>query len=101
MRAALVLILLAAALGAASVWWKPSSGPSIHEGAGSGPAARGESGASDLTGSPATKTSIPKPRAGQPTRDIAVISLGHARAVMGVLKPDKSAELPRYAGTMA
>ncbi|WIG51371.1 MULTISPECIES: hypothetical protein [unclassified Afipia] len=42
-----------------------------------------------------------QPRAGQPTRDIAVISLGHARAVMGVLKPDKSAELPRYAGTMA
>lgn len=41
-----------------------------------------------------------QPRAGQPTRDIAVISLGHARAVMGVLKPDKSAELPRYAGRM-
>jgi hypothetical protein len=41
-----------------------------------------------------------QPRAGQPTRDVAVISLGHARAVMGVLKPDKSAELPRYAGRM-
>ena len=41
-----------------------------------------------------------QPRAGQPTRDIAIISLGHARAVMGVLKPDKSAELPRYAGRM-
>ncbi|WP_046830035.1 hypothetical protein [Afipia massiliensis] len=41
-----------------------------------------------------------QPRAGQPSRDIAVISLGHARAVMGVLKPDKSAELPRYAGRM-
>ena len=41
-----------------------------------------------------------QPRAGQPTRDVAIISLGHARAVMGVLKPDKSAELPRYAGRM-
>jgi hypothetical protein len=41
-----------------------------------------------------------QPRAGQPTRDIAIISLGHARAVMGVLKPDKSAELPRYAARM-
>ncbi len=41
-----------------------------------------------------------QPRAGQPTRDIAVISLGHARAVMGVLNPDKSAELPRYASRM-
>jgi nucleoside diphosphate kinase len=41
-----------------------------------------------------------QPRGGQPTRDIAVISLGHARAVMGVLRPDKSAELPRYASRM-
>ena len=41
-----------------------------------------------------------QPRAGQPTRDVAVISLGHARAVMGVLRPDKSAELPRYAARM-
>jgi hypothetical protein len=41
-----------------------------------------------------------QPRAGQPTRDIAVVSLGYARAVMGVLKPDKTAERPRYAERM-
>lgn len=41
-----------------------------------------------------------QPRAGQRTRDIAVISLGYARAVMGVLNPGNVAELPRYAPRM-
>jgi hypothetical protein len=36
----------------------------------------------------------------QPTRDIVVISLGSARAVMGVLTPNPQAEIPRYAAHM-
>lgn len=41
-----------------------------------------------------------QPRAGQPTRDIAVVSLGYARAVMGVLNPDRADEIPRFAPRM-
>jgi hypothetical protein len=41
-----------------------------------------------------------QPRAGQRTRDIAVISLGYARAVMGVLNPRRDEQLPRYASRM-
>ena len=41
-----------------------------------------------------------QPRPNQRTRDIVVVSLGHARAVMGVLKPANQSELPRYAPTM-
>lgn len=41
-----------------------------------------------------------QPRAGQPTRDIAVVSLGYARAVMGVLNPVRDDEIPRFAPRM-
>lgn len=41
-----------------------------------------------------------QPRAGQPTRDVVVVSLGYARAVMGVLTPNRVDELPRYASRM-
>jgi hypothetical protein len=36
-----------------------------------------------------------QPQAHQPTRDIAVISLGHARVVLGVI-PSADAECPRF-----
>ncbi len=36
----------------------------------------------------------------QPTRDVLVVSLGTARAVMGVLNPDHDAATPRYARLM-
>lgn len=38
-----------------------------------------------------------KPREMQPVRDIVVVSLGSARAVMGVMQPDHTALSPRYA----
>lgn len=41
-----------------------------------------------------------KPRETQPTRDILVVSLGTARAVMGVMNPDHTASTPRYARFM-
>ncbi len=41
-----------------------------------------------------------QPRGSQPMRDIAVVSLGRARAVMGVMKPDNAAISPRYAQRM-
>jgi hypothetical protein len=43
-----------------------------------------------------------QPKANQPTRDIVVVSLGHARVVLGVLPGTAShPDLPRYAKTMA
>jgi hypothetical protein len=42
-----------------------------------------------------------QPNLGQPTRDIIVVSLGSARAIMGVLNPpDTSIGVPRYTETM-
>lgn len=42
-----------------------------------------------------------QPKANQPTRDIIVVSLGHARVVLGVLPGTAShPNLPRYAKTM-
>ncbi len=41
-----------------------------------------------------------KPREMQPIRDVLVVSLGTARAVMGVLNPDHAAATPRYAKRM-
>ena len=42
-----------------------------------------------------------QPRANQPSRDIAVVSLGHARAVVGVLPgADIDPLYPRYAAEM-
>lgn len=41
-----------------------------------------------------------QPRVMQPTRDIVVVSLGFARAVLGVLNPDPAAISPRYATRM-
>ena len=42
-----------------------------------------------------------QPKPNQPTRDIAVVSLGHARAVVGVMPGMQTdAEHPRYAATM-
>ncbi len=41
-----------------------------------------------------------KPREMQPIRDVLVVSLGYARAVMGVINPDSMALTPRYARYM-
>jgi hypothetical protein len=41
-----------------------------------------------------------QPKPNQPTRDIIVLSLGYARAVMGVLSPKSDVEIPRYARDM-
>ena len=41
-----------------------------------------------------------QPKANQPTRDIIVLSLGYARAVMGVITPQPELEIPRYAKHM-
>lgn len=42
-----------------------------------------------------------KPREMQPIRDVLVVSLGNARAVLGVMSPDPEAPTPRYARYMA
>ncbi len=41
-----------------------------------------------------------KPREMQPIRDILVVSLGAARAVIGAMNPDPAALSPRYARYM-
>ena len=41
-----------------------------------------------------------QPKPNQPTRDIIIISLGYARAVMGVITPKPDLEIPRYAQDM-
>ncbi len=41
-----------------------------------------------------------RPREMQPIRDVLVVSLGNARAVMGVMNPDPMALTPRYARYM-
>lgn len=42
-----------------------------------------------------------QPKANQPSRDIVVVSLGHARVILGVLPGAAShRDLPRYAKTM-
>ncbi|HEY0234403.1 MAG TPA: hypothetical protein VGC86_05030 [Afipia sp.] len=41
-----------------------------------------------------------KPREMQPIRDVVVVSLGYARAVIGVMNPDPAAPTPRYARYM-
>lgn len=41
-----------------------------------------------------------QPKPDQPTRDMIVLSLGYARAVMGVLNPNPNLETPRYAQSM-